>query len=101
MNKLLKPTFVMSFVLVLTGLIPQVPFYMPIMGLVSMLAAGAMGVELLGSEDKNYESQLELVRLEHLKAHDLLDLHRKKYEDLLNQVSKGVSDLRSEAGRLR
>lgn len=101
MKNLIKPHIVSSFILMLSGLVPGVPFYMPLFGLISFALAGIVGVVLLGAQDRDYDATLELIRLEHLKAQELLEQHRGKYTDLETRISKALSENRELAGRLR
>jgi hypothetical protein len=98
----------MSFILMLTGLVPEIPSQMPILGFLSLLACGFAGVSILGSEDRKYDHQLELIRLEFYKAkvwsdqaeHDY-KVHAEKLAELEGRVSKAISENRELAGRLR
>lgn len=108
MKQLIKPTFAMSFVLLLTGLVPSVQWYMPLFGLISLAFSGILGVLVLGSEDRDYLSQLELVRIEHSKLKTLLDIEAHKFEsqvkqieELQTRVSKAIAENRELAGRLQ
>lgn len=101
MKQLIKPTFITSFILMLSGLVPDVVWYMPLFGIISLAMSGIMGVILLGSEDRDYLAQLELIRLEHAKAVELVATHEKKYEELKTQISKAISENRDLLGRIR
>ena len=108
MKALIKPTLVMSFILMLTGLVPEIDVVMPILGFLSMVVWGLVGVFVLGAQDRDYDSQLELIRIEHLKASEVANVaiklisdHHKKYEELESRVSKAISENRELAGRLR
>ena len=101
MKSLIKPMIILSFLLILTGIVPTISLAIPILGLLSMAGWMAVGVLVLGSEDRNYEAQLSLIRLEHVKAQELLSAHAKKYEELANLISKAISENRSIQGQLR
>lgn len=85
----------------LSGLVPGVVFYMPLFGIISLAMSGIMGIIVLGSDDREYMAQLELIRLEHAKAVELTDIAAKKYAELENRISKSISENRELAGRLR
>lgn len=101
MKTLVKPTFISSFILMLSGLIVDVQWYMPLFGIISLAMSGIMGVTLLGSEDRDYLSQLELIRLEHARAVELANNAEKKYEELKTTISKAISENREILGRIR
>lgn len=108
MKALLKPTFVMSFILMLTGLVPGIAVYMPILGFAAWFSCLVSGVWILGGEDREYEAQLELIRLEKLKIDEICKSTlakyssvTKDYEDLKTQISKAISENRTLAGQIR
>lgn len=92
MKTLVKPLMVLSFVVMCAGLVPGVPFAMAVLGFASMALTGAAGVFLLGSEDRDYLSQLELIRLEHAKAVDLTTMTLNHATNRLEAAQKAVND---------
>lgn len=101
MKKLIQPFFAASFLLMATGLVPGVPFYIPIIGLLATALIGVMGVHILGSQDKEFDATIELMRLEVKRCAETHDLDVKKMEALTNTISKALSENRELAGRLR
>jgi hypothetical protein len=123
MKTLIKPLIVASFLVMCSGLVPGVDIAMSWIGFLALCACGSSGIVLLGSEDLVYESQLELIRLEHkaiqsYKQQELWDMDvrlnrikldhakqmadaTKKYEELELRVSKALSENRDLAARLR
>lgn len=108
MKTLIKPMFGASWVLVLSALAPNVPFYAPLLGFASLVVIGIMGIYILGIEDREILSQLEQMRLKVLQVEQIRDgLFRnydefvKKQQEIETRVSKALADVRTEAGRLR
>lgn len=108
MKSLIKPFFAASFLLMASGLVPGVPILMACIGFMAFVAIGMFGIHLLGSQDKEFDSMIQLMRLEVLKAKEVegsiarqnVDF-LKKHEEMENRVSKAISELRSESARLR
>lgn len=90
----IRPLIVGSFLLILSGLVPTVQWYMPVIGLTSLTLAIIMGVKILGSQDKDYNAQLELIRLEHLKVLTDLQSYKTQAEEAAARASKAVAELR-------
>lgn len=101
MKQLIKPLIVLSFMVMCSGLVPGVNIGMAVLGFAALVVTGFAGVYLLGSEDREYQQQLELIRLEHAKAVDLSNQRLAKYEELELRVSKALSENRDLTARLR
>lgn len=97
MKTLIRPTWIISVCMMLAGAIPTTPWLLPLIGLALAMWVGWMGLQVLGSEDKDFLSTLERMNLAVQAAKEA----QKNAEDAAARASKAVSDARSEISRLR
>lgn len=104
LKTLIKPTWILGVLVIIAGTYPQTPWYIPFLGACLVVYAGWVGLTVLGSEDKDFNSQIEQMRLAVLQAREAADQARaavKAAEEQANRASKAVSEARSEVSRLR
>lgn len=69
MKKLIAPSYVASFVLICTGLIPGVGWHMAVAGIAAMVISSIVGIQVLGAQDNDFDklvSRIDLLRSEAL-----------------------------------
>lgn len=104
LKNLIKPSWILGILVIIAGTWPQVPWYIPFLGACLVAYVGWVGLQIVGSEDREFNSQIEQMRLAVLKAEEAAGLAKasvQKAEEAANRASKAVSDVRSESSRLR
>lgn len=104
MKSTIKPLMIFAGMLISTGAIPYTAWYMPFIGLAVLACAIAVGNGVDAIQDREFNSQIEQMRLAVLQAREAAAQAKDavvKAEEQANRASKAVSDVRSESSRLR